>query len=293
MGNKVCVFGAGGQLGSDLLLRSELFSIEVHGYDAGSCDITDENQVERVVSGFRFDAIVNSAAYTQVDRAEHDRENAWRVNTLGAENIARACEKMGIPLIHVSTDYVFDGTAGNPYGEGAAVCPESVYGSTKAEGESKVLEVCRVASVVRTSWLFGENGPNFVKTMVRLAREREELKVVNDQRGCPTWSRDLADALLSMVKTMLGGGPIPKGVYHYCGMPEASWYELARYSIDEASKFQKLTIHNLMPIPTKEYPTPAKRPLYSVLSCDRIVEEFGVEQGDWRRGVREVIKSGA
>lgn len=288
---RVCVFGVRGQLGSDLRLRGELFDLEVYGFHADTCDITDEVQVERVLSMCQFDTVINSAAYTQVDRAEDDRESVWRVNAFGAENIARACEKAGIPLIHVSTDYVFDGTAENPYGENAAVCPASVYGSTKAEGEFKVLEVCKTASVVRTSWLFGENGPNFVKTMVRLAREREELNVVNDQIGCPTWSRDLADALLAMVKTMLDGGPVAKGVYHYCGLPEATWFELARYVIDEVSKVESLAVHKLTPIPTKEYPTPAKRPMYSVLSCKRIVEEFGVEQGDWRRGVREVIKS--
>lgn len=286
---KLLVMGAGGQLGQDILYRAEGFGMVAEGIRHAQCDISSKSQVRDLFDRVSCDAVINAAAYTKVDQAETDKEGADQVNRIGAGLIASQCLAKGLPLLHVSTDYVFDGNASKPYSHLDAVSPQSVYGHTKAEGERLVLDIHPGASVVRTAWLFGAHGPNFVKTMIRLALERETLRVVDDQVGCPTWSRDLADALLGMVSKTVLGDTKATGIYHYCGTPQVSWFEFAGYIIKEASRCRELAVKELLPIPTAEYPTPAKRPMYSTLDCSRIKDEFGMGQGEWRRGVKEVV----
>lgn len=286
---KLLVMGAGGQLGQDILDRAERFGVVAEGIRHAQCDISSGNQVRNLFNRISCDAVINAAAYTKVDQAETDKERADQVNRIGAGLIAGQCLAKGLPLLHVSTDYVFDGNASEPYSHLDAVSPQSVYGQTKAEGERLVLEAHPGASVVRTAWLFGEHGPNFVKTMIRLALERETLRIVDDQIGCPTWSRDLADALLAMASKIVSGESRASGIYHYCGAPQVSWFEFARHIIKETSRRGELVVKELLPITTAEYPTPAKRPMYSVLDCSRIEDEFGIGRGDWRRGVEEVV----
>jgi dTDP-4-dehydrorhamnose reductase len=285
------VFGAEGQLGSDILGRAERFGFSVKGITYSECDITSEVQVREVFNQVVCDVVINAAAYTNVDLAETEEEKADQVNRVGAGLVASQCREKGLPLIHVSTDYVFDGEANEPYSHLSEVAPQSVYGRTKADGERLVLENHPSASIIRTAWLFGEHGPNFVKTMVRLAFKREELRVVNDQLGCPTWAGDLAEALLVMASKTLAGEAVAKGIYHYCGTPQASWYDFARYVIEEARNYRDTKISKLLPITTEEFPTPATRPRYSVLDCSRIQDEFGVLPMDWKQGVKAVVKA--
>ena len=286
---KLLLIGAGGQLGHDILDRAETFGVAVEAVDRAQCDIASVDQVRDLFDKISCDAVINAAAYTKVDQAETDTELAGRVNRVGAKLVAGQCQVKGIPLLHVSTDYVFDGSATEPYSQLAEVSPRSVYGSTKAEGERLVLEIHPGASVVRTSWLFGAHGPNFVKTMVRLAFERETLRVVNDQIGCPTWSRDLADALLTMVSKTVLGEARANGIYHYCGATKASWFEFAQDIISEIRTLDDPKVKEVLPLTTEEYPTPAERPRYSVLDCSRIEKEFGIKQGDWRVGIKYVV----
>ena len=286
---KLLLIGAGGQLGHDILDRAEAFGVSVEAVDHAQCDIASEVQVRDLFDKIVCNAVINAAAYTKVDQAETDTELADRVNRVGAKLVAEQCQVKGIPLLHVSTDYVFDGSAIGPYSHLADVSPRSVYGRTKAEGERLVLEAHPGASVVRTSWLFGTFGPNFVKTMVRLAFERETLRVVNDQVGCPTWSRDLAEALLTMASKTVTGDAKATGIYHYCGEPESSWFEFAQDIISDIRILDDPKVKEVLPLTTEEYPTPAERPRYSVLDCSRIEKEFGIKQGDWRVGIKYVV----
>lgn len=288
---RLLVLGAGGQLGRDILARAEGCGVVAIGVNHAQCDIASVSQVRDLFDKISCDAVINTAAYTKVDQAETDEEFADQVNRVGAGVVAGQCRGKGLPLLHVSTDYVFDGTSTEPYSHLAEVSPQSVYGSTKAEGERLVLETHPGAAVVRTSWLFGEQGPNFVKTMIRLAFERETLSVVSDQVGCPTWTGGLADALLIMASKTVSGDAKATGIYHYCGSPQASWFDFARYIIDEAKQYDEPRVRELLPITTEEYPTPATRPMYSVLDCSRIEKEFGVVPGDWHYGARQVVKA--
>lgn len=288
---RVLLLGARGQLGRDVLDRAPGVGVVVVGVGHAQCDIASMKQVRDLFETVSCDVVINAAAYTKVDQAETDESAADQVNRVGAGVIAERCREKGVPLLHVSTDYVFDGMASEPYLHDAEVSPRSVYGKTKSEGERLVLATHPGAAVVRTSWLFGAHGPNFVKTIVRLASERETLRVVNDQMGCPTWTRDLADALLTMVLSTVSGGVKARGVYHYCGEPQVSWFDFAERIVVELYKYGAPMVKELLPITTEEYPTPAMRPRYSVLDCSRIVDEFGVVQGDWRRGLETVVRA--
>ncbi|SCY91158.1 dTDP-4-dehydrorhamnose reductase [Desulfoluna spongiiphila] len=286
---KLLLLGSGGQLGQDLIASAGRYGIGVEAVGHAQCDIGSKDQLCAVFDSVSVDGVINAAAYTKVDQAETDTEAASRVNRDGAGLVAEQCSAKGLPLLHVSTDYVFDGEGSNPYAHDGIVCPRSVYGRTKAEGEQLVLGGHSGAAVIRTSWLFGEHGPNFLKTMVRLAFEREIIQVVSDQLGCPTWSAHLADALLSMMQKTVAGEASAQGIYHYCGAPQASWHEFALDIIGEVRRLSHPKVREVVPISTEEYPTPAERPRYSVLDCSRIEDEFGIQQGDWRLGVKTVV----
>ena len=256
---RLLVTGGRGQLGRSLAARA-----------TWAPDI-DELDITKPIDLPDCDLVINAAAYTAVDKAETERDAAFAINRDGAANLARACRARGVRLLHVSTDYVFDGTGTRPYREDDPVAPQSVYGASKAEGERAVLELG--GTVVRTSWLFGEGGPSFVHTMLRLARERPSLRVVADQHGCPTYAGDLADALLALAGT-------PAGIYHYCNDGATTWYAFAQAIVGSAVRVD--------PITTADYPTPAKRPAYSVLDTTK-VRALGIIPPHWSLGLQRVV----
>jgi dTDP-4-dehydrorhamnose reductase len=256
------VTGARGQLGSDLLrvLAEDAPARPrdaVTGLGRAELDVTDADAVEKVVADLRPDVVVNAAAYTAVDAAETDEQGALAGNATAPENLARACAAHGALLVHVSTDYVFAGDATAPYEVDAPVGPRSVYGRTKLAGERAVREHCPRSYVVRTAWVYGESGGNFVRTMVRLAGQRETLDVVDDQRGSPTWSRDLARGLVTLARD-----EPPHGVYHCTNGGDTTWYGLARAVFEEIGADPE----RVRPTTTDRFPRPAPRPAYSVLS---------------------------
>jgi dTDP-4-dehydrorhamnose reductase len=254
------VTGAGGQLGLDVQVALALAGVagkDVKGVKRSELDITDAQAVRGAVRG--FDVVVNAAAYTAVDEAETHEAQAFAVNALGAANVANACRETGARLVHISTDYVFAGDASLPYAEDAPLAPTSAYGRTKAAGEWAVQAHCPQSWIVRTAWLYGAGGPNFVKTMVRLAGERETLDVVDDQRGQPTWTMDVAEAILRLVD-----GAAPFGVWHATSRGETTWHGFTQ----EIFSLMGLDPARVRPTTTDRFPRPAPRPAYSVLGHD-------------------------
>jgi len=254
------VTGAGGQLGLDLQVALALAGVDdrsVTGLQRADLDVTDADAVRDAVRG--HDIVVNCAAYTKVDDAESHEAQAFSVNAVGAANVSAACRETGARLVHVSTDYVFAGDAEEPYAEDAPLAPRSAYGRTKAAGEWAVQAHCPQSWIVRTAWLYGAGGPNFVRTMVRLAAERDTLSVVDDQRGQPTWTMDVAEAILRLV-----GESAPFGVWHATSQGETTWHGLTRAIFAELG----LDPQRVQPTTTDAFPRPAPRPAYSVLGHD-------------------------
>ena len=273
---KILVTGGAGQLGRALARRAGAH--EVVAVDVDRLDIGDAAQIDRGLAG--FDAVINAAAYTAVDKAETERDRAFAINATGAELLARACERK-LRMLHVSTDYVFDGTATRPYREDDPIAPLGVYGESKAAGERAVH--AHGGTVVRTSWLFGAGGPSFVHTMLRLSRERPVLRVVADQHGCPTWTDDLADALFALVaRAQLAP------TYHFCNAGATTWHGFATAIVELARRRGPIACERVDAITTAEYPTPAKRPAYSVLDCARIAS-LGIAPPTWQRGLEDVV----
>lgn len=277
---RILVTGGRGQLGRALARRGPAAGHDITALDIEQLDIRDARAVARAVDD-GFDLAINAAAYTAVDKAEAERDAAFAINETGAANLARACAERGVRLLHVSTDYVFDGTKARPYREDDPIAPLGVYGESKAAGERHV----RAAggTVVRTSWLFEAKGPSFVHTMLRLAKDRPVLRVVADQHGCPTWADDLADGLYALAAQRARGD-----LYHYCNAEPTTWHAFATAIVDEARKYVSLACERVDAITTAEYPTPARRPAYSVLDTSRI-RELGIVPPSWRRGLAEVV----
>lgn len=277
---RVLLTGAYGQLGRCLLDRVPAEWILL-ACGSAELDITDRPAVERVVKKFRPDVIINAAAYTAVDKAETDRIRAMKVNAIGPENLAIAAHQQGARLIHLSTDYVFDGSKKTPYTESDLPCPINFYGLSKWEGEKRVFSVLPDAVVIRTSWVFSEYGANFVKTMLRLAETRSEISVVNDQFGCPTYAGDLAQAIITLASRAEAAG-----VYHYCGDVAVNWCEFAQ-AIFVAAQRDVL----VKGIGSAQYPMAAARPVNSVLNTVRIAA-LGVEASDWQNRVQSACLAG-
>jgi dTDP-4-dehydrorhamnose reductase len=287
---KILVTGAGGQVGSDLVALAPGLGLEVDGLNAKSLDITDHAQIQHWLSFSKPDVVINAAAYTAVDKAEDEPEVADLVNRMGPQLLAQACSGLSIPMVHLSTDYVFDGASDRAYLETDQENPKGVYGSTKLAGDRAVLAVDR-SLVLRVSWVFGENGNNFVKTMLRLGSERREVRVVDDQVGGPTWSADIARAILKIVVRYRDKGQIPWGLYHFAGAPSVSWYAFAQEIFTQAGRLGCLAdVPRVIPISSAEYPTKAIRPKNSRLDCDKIGTVFEISQPDWKRGLEQVIK---
>lgn len=272
---KLLITGASGQLGRCLVDRAiEIDGVDFEAFGSAELDICDYEAAKEEIGKYSPDFVINCAAYTAVDKAEDEPGLAQRVNATGAENLARVCESSGIPLIHISTDYVFDGSSSVPYVETDQVKPLGVYGETKLAGEQAVAANCPRHIILRTAWVYSEYGHNFLKTMLRLAETRGELSVVEDQIGCPTYAGDIANTILEVCKT-----PQPSwGIYHYVGATSCSWAEFAEHifvAAGEKGLIDKNIVVNR--IPASEYPTPAARPAFSVLDTGKIQSEFNIK----------------
>lgn len=286
---RILITGGSGQVGH--CLKAQLQGCaELSVPDSSALNIADRRSVRQAVETFRPDYIINAAAYTAVDKAENDAERAFAVNRDGARHLAEAAEAAGAAMLHISTDYVFDGAGGAPYDEATPTAPQNTYGASKLAGEQAVLAACRRAVVMRTSWVFGAHGQNFVKTMLRLGRERDSLGIVADQYGAPTAAADIAAALITIVRRHTPGQLAERaGIYHYCGSPYASWFEFAETIFAEAAAQGVLVkIPAVKPIATADYPTPAKRPADSRLDCGKIRAVFGIGPCDWHSALSDL-----
>lgn len=281
----ILVTGADGQLGNELRRTGFTVLDEVFYTDVTDLDITDKEAVGEYVRRHEIDTIVNCAAYTAVDRAEDEPERAALTNTDAVRNLAETAAEENCLLIHISTDYVFDGTASEPYTEKSVTNPQSVYGRTKLAGERAIRESGCLAIIIRTAWLYSAFGNNFVKTMLRLAKEKGQLKVVADQVGTPTYAGDLAAAIVHMLADENVADKT--GIYHFSNEGVCSWYEFAREIVKQAG-----IAATVEPLTTEQYPTKAERPAYSVLDKSKIKREFGVQVPEWREAL-ERWRSGA
>lgn len=275
---KILVTGASGQLGQDVVLLLHESGHEVKGCDRSELDITDQQQCEKVIGDYRPEAIIHCAAYTAVDAAEEDIDGAYRVNASGTRNIAVAAEKVGAKLVYVSTDYVFDGQADRPYREYDNTAPQTVYGESKRVGEVLAQTLSSKYFIVRTSWVYGQYGGNFVKTMLKLGAEKDSLSVVHDQIGSPTYTVDLARFLLQLIQTE------KYGIYHASNSGHCSWHEFAQ-AIFETAGLQV----NVLPVTTEQFPRPAKRPAYSVMDHTAIRANDLEDLPHWRDGLERFL----
>ncbi len=263
---------------------------EITGLSRQDLDLRDATALDSALRRLRPQAVINAAAYTAVDKAEADADMAFAVNRDAVLQLATACAREKIPLVHVSTDYVFDGRKTSPYTEEDPVNPLGVYARSKQQGEQALRQAQKQHLILRTSWVFGRFGPNFVKTMLRLAREKPELRVVADQHGAPTHAGAIADELLGLARRAASGENLHWGTYHYCGTPSTTWHDFAQTIIERAAALGLLTkavpVHA---ITSKEYLTPSPRPANTRLDCTRIRENLGVLPRPWRTGLDEVL----
>jgi len=275
---KILVTGASGQLGQDVVLLLNEFGHEVKGCGRSELDIADQQQCEKVIGEYRPEAIIHCAAYTAVDAAEEDVDGAYRINASGTRNIAVAAEKVGAKFVYISTDYVFEGQADRPYREYDNTSPQTVYGESKRAGEVLTQTLSSKYFIVRTSWVYGQYGSNFVKTMLKLGAEKDSLSVVHDQIGSPTYTVDLARFLLQLIQTE------KYGIYHASNSGYCSWHEFAQ-AIFETAGLQV----NVLPVTTEQFPRPAKRPAYSVMDHTAIRANDLEDLPSWQDGLERFL----
>lgn len=288
---RILVTGANGQVGWELSSRSRQEGLDITALNRAALDITDQTAVRKEIKRHSLSLVVNAAAYTGVDRAESEPELAFAVNRDGPAYLASACAEAKIPLVHISTDYVFDGQKKSPYLETDPISPLSIYGKSKAAGEVEIRNRLQEHIIVRTSWIYGVHGHNFVKTMLRLGRENESVWVVVDQFGCPTYAADLAETILIIIAKLREPGEIEWGTYHYCGKGVASWHGFTEAIFELARRHTSLRVKNVEPIKTDEYPTPAKRPANSVLDCSLLEKKFDIHPKPWSESLARMIET--
>jgi dTDP-4-dehydrorhamnose reductase len=286
---RIVITGSHGQLGSELISGASRRALEVIGLDIQEMDITSADQIDAVLSKYNPHAVINAAAYTQVDAAENDRDRAHAVNATAAGLLADWCRRSGSFLVHISTDYVFNGQKGALYVESDITDPLSVYGATKAQGELLVREHLPQHLIVRTSWLYSRHGQNFVKTIIGLSREREVLRIVSDQYGSPTNAADLAGAILTMITHVNKNPGDAWGTYHYCCKGVASWYEFAAEIVRLMPNPPDGRQISVEPISTEEYPAAARRPVYSGLDCRKFESVFKYRLRKWTEALKPVV----
>lgn len=287
---KVLVTGANGQVGYCLQQQLQHLGLEHQALTRAELDIRDEQAVSHILNTYQPSVVINAAAYTAVDKAETDADNAFAINRDGAANLARATAAIGAALFHISTDYVFAGNSQHPYREDDLLGPQGIYGHSKLEGEQAVTHTNPKHIILRTAWVFGEHGNNFVKTMVRLGRTRDSLGVVADQYGGPTYAGDIAAALITIAQQYQQHGDLPWGIYHYAGMPHTSWHGFAQaiFAAVEKGHLYDKAIPQVNPIATSDYPTPAVRPANSRLDCHKIQQTFGIAPSDWHHALHNI-----
>jgi dTDP-4-dehydrorhamnose reductase len=285
MTKNILITGAKGQLGSELeVLYAQYPEFNFIPTDVDTLDLTQKEEVTKIVQDKKIDYIVNCAAYTAVDKAEDDVELCYKINRDAVKNLAEAA-KGKARIIHVSTDYVFDGRAATPYKETDVPNPQSVYGKSKREGEEALIAICPESIIIRTAWLYSIYGNNFVKTMLRLGKERPELNVVYDQKGTPTYAADLAQAILSIIVYTEKGKTFHSGIYHYSNEGITTWFDFTE-KILQLAGINDCTVH---PIPTDQYPTKATRPMYSVLDKTKIKKTFDIIVPEWELSLKKCI----
>ncbi len=292
---KILVLGKDGQLGQ--CLSEQLSSSVLNSYTAtlttlpfakSECDLTNFHQVSKVFLKHTPDVVINAAAYTAVDAAEEHAELADLLNHKAVSHLAKLCYEFDSVLIHISTDYVFDGRGNTPYLENAPSAPQGVYGATKLLGEQAVAASECKHIIIRSAWIFSEHGGNFLKTMLRLGGEREHISVVDDQLGTPTYAQDLARAVVATLP-YIDSNSCPWGIFHYAGKSVVSWFGFAQQIFSSARSLGLKTPDKLSAIPTSEYPTPAPRPAYSALNSKLFTESFAIEASDWRTGINKTL----
>lgn len=284
---KILVLGCKGQLGRCLNEQLINTNYEVIFTSREQINIIDFEQTQREILKFSPDIVINATAYTAVDKAEAEPKNANLINHIAVKNIADICNQLECWLIHISTDYVFDGNSNVPYKEIDKTNPQCVYGETKLNGELAIQSSGCKYIIIRTAWVFSEYGNNFLKTMLRLGGVHDELNIVCDQKGSPTYAQDIASSIVHIIPQL--NFLVPSGIYHYCGDQSCSWYDFAGVIFDQAMSNSLKTPNVVNAIKTSSYPTPAKRPEFSVLDCSKIENDFGVHSSNWHVGVLQVI----
>lgn len=290
---KIMLTGANGQIGSEVQRKfntDDSKEWNLIALNRGSLDITDDNAIQSIFTKFQPDLIINAAAYTAVDRAEQEKNQCYAVNVEGCKNLAKSCQEFAIPLIHLSTDYVFNGDKKLPYIETDAAAPLNFYGQTKWQGEEVVRQHLSQHIILRTSWVFSQFGQNFVKTILRLAKEQSILRIVDDQIGCPTSASDIADVIYQTIGQLKNSTAkdFPWGTYHYSSSPVVSWYEFAKVILHSVGHKKEV-----IPISTADYSALAQRPLFSVLDCQKIGNVFGIKQKSWYDALNQKMGSKA
>lgn len=286
---RVLITGAHGQVGRELQ-RQVPEGFEIIPYGSAELDISELNAVRQRFEHDQPKLVINAAAYTAVDKAESDASRAYAVNRDGPANLGVVAATFGIPVLHISTDYVFPGSATRPYRETDQTGPTGVYGASKLAGEQALAEKNPQHLILRTSWVFASHGNNFVKTMLRLAQNRDELGVVSDQIGCPTSASAIAAALWQLAEIYRQERSLQWGLYHYAGFPQTSWHEFARQIFEQALNLELLAKSpQVNPIPTSAYPTPASRPSWSVLDSSRLEASHGIAPRNWQQDLFQVL----
>jgi len=288
---KILLIGGTGQVGSEIRLIANNNNIECISPSSSELNVTDNLSVNEIVkNNLPLDFVINASAYTAVDNAEDEIELAYSINRDGPKFLAQACAEYKIPLLHISTDYVFDGNANTPYIEESPMHPLGVYGKSKLEGEQAVRDALPKHIILRTAWVYGAHGNNFVKTMLRLGQTRPELSVVSDQFGCPTAAADIADAIVDIIFQLHDKPDNRWGTYHFCSADSTHWADFAKVIFRQAkavdSEYPNVAV---TPIPASEYSTKATRPNYSVLDCSRIEQSFNIKPPQWQRSLQRDI----
>ena len=288
---KILLTGCDGQVGWEICRKAPKYNFSVIPTDIGNLDITDIVAVRALQEKERADIIINSAAYTAVDRAESDQDLAYNVNAIGAQNLAIVAAESDVPILHISTDYIFDGKSSTPYLDDSTPAPQSVYGKTKLAGEQLVAEANSKFVTLRTSWVFGIEGDNFVKTMLRIGNDNDEISVVADQFGSPTFAGHIARSLLLLTEQYKNEGTLAWGNYNFCDSGVTTWHGFASKIMEQGLAREQLeSLPIVRPIRTQEYPTPAVRPNYSMMDCSKFAKCFpkiGIQS--WEAGLNEML----
>jgi dTDP-4-dehydrorhamnose reductase len=283
------ITGANGQLGRELVRQGRALNIALHAFTRRELDITQPNRINTIVAKTSPSLVVNAAGYTNVDKAEAEAGLAFEVNQIAPGYLVRCCAERNIALIHISSDYVFDGIKGKPYHETDPIAPLGIYGQSKAAGEAAIRSVLKNHIILRTSWLYGVYRHNFVKTMLDLGTRKKVVPVVADQFGSPTSAADLAETVLTIAAKIGSAADFDWGTYHYCGNGVTSWHGFAKEVLQLAAPYVSLQTKHVEAITTAEYPTPAKRPPYSALDCSRIKKAFGITPKPWQQSLKRTI----